>query len=93
MEGEHTTKARNRLAQAGFFMSLLGICGVFVAGPFGASAPRVIISLAFLSLPGIVLSAMGLRRGPRRLATWGLLLGLAGAMYLPTLCLAFLRHS
>jgi len=82
--------ASNRVGQAGFWISLVGICGVFIAGPFGELVTFAGIALAFLSLPGIVLSAVGLRQSPRRLAAWGLVIGLVGAMYLPTFWLAFL---
>ena len=82
----------NRFGQAGFLMSLMAICGVFAAGPFGEPVTLVGTGLAFLALPGIVLSAIGLRRSPRRLAAWGLIIGLVGALYLPTFSLALLRR-
>jgi hypothetical protein len=81
----------NRLGQVGFFVSRFGICGVAAVGPFGDLTTFVGIGLTFLSLPGIVLSATGLRKAPRRLAAWGLVIGIAGAMYLTTLCLALFR--
>ncbi|MGQ0634633.1 MAG: hypothetical protein ACT4QC_08480 [Planctomycetaceae bacterium] len=83
--------SRNPLGQAGFIASLLGVCGIAIVGPFGEAATLVGVSIAFLTLPGIVLSAMGLRRNPRRLAAWGLLMGIGGAMYLPTFGLALFR--
>jgi hypothetical protein len=81
----------NRLGRAGFFLSLAGICGVAFVGPFGQTVALIGIVLTFLSLPGIVLSAIGLCGSPRRLAAWGLLIGIAGALYLPTICLALSR--
>ena len=92
MDGDHTVRARNPLGKAGFFASLIGIFGVAIVGPFGETVARAGISIAFLTLPGIVLSAIALRRSPRRLATWGLLIGIAGAMYLPTFCLSLFRN-
>jgi hypothetical protein len=71
----------------GFVLSLLGICGVVLVGPFGQIMNFIGVSLTFLSLPGIFLSAFGLDRPPRRLAAWGLVMGLVAAMYLPTFCL------
>jgi hypothetical protein len=91
MDGDQQVRDRNPLGQAGFFTSLLGICGVAIVGPFGEAVTVAGISIAFLTLPGIVLSAIGLRRSPRRLATWGLLIGIVGAMYLPTFCFVLFR--
>ena len=92
MGGDDLVKVRNPLGQAGFFVSLLGICGVATVGPFGNAVTIAGMSIAFVSVPGIVLSAMALRRSPRRLAIWGLLIGIAGAAYLPTFCLALFRR-
>jgi hypothetical protein len=83
---------QNHVGRAGFFVSLAGICGVAAAGPFGNFVTGIGIALAFLSLPGIVLCVVGLRRTPRRLAAWGLVIGIAGALYLPTFCLVLFRR-
>lgn len=79
--------SQNALGRAGFIASLLGICGVALVGPFGHSVALAGIVLTFFALPGIVLSAMGLRRSPRRMTAWGLVIGIVAAMYLPTFCL------
>ena len=83
---------QNRVGRAGFFVSLAGFCGVAAVGPFGDIVTAIGIALTFLSLPGIVLSVMGLRQTPRRLAAWGLVIGIAGVLYLPTFCLVFFRR-
>lgn len=93
MDDQYPVQTRNRLGQAGFFASLLGFCGGAFVGPCGEAATLAGACVAFLSLPGIVLSAAGLRRSPRRLASWGLLIGIAAAMYLPTFYLTLFHRS
>jgi hypothetical protein len=92
MDGDHTVTAGNPVGKAGFFASLLGICGVAIVGPFGEAVSLAGFSMAFLTLPGILLSAIGLGHRPRRLAAWGLVIGIASAMYLPTFCLFLFRR-
>ena len=79
---------QNNLGRTGFVLSLTGVFGLFLAGPFGALISTVAMYVAFLSLPGLVISAVGLGRQPRRLAAWGVALGIFGSLYLPTFFLS-----
>ena len=81
---------QNKLGQIGFALSLIGVLGVFLVGPFGSLIGTVGMCVAFISLPGLAVSAIGLRRQPRRLAGWGVALGIFGSLYLPTFCLSLL---
>ena len=71
-------------ARIGFVTSLVGVAGVFIA-----SFSVIGVWLAFLCVPGVLFSIVGLFCRPRRLAAWGVALGLFGSLYLPTLCLTF----
>jgi hypothetical protein len=92
--GTDLSAATNRIGNAGFVLSLFGFCGVWLVsaaaaglfGQFDESIYLIGVALTFLSLPGILLSAFGLRRSPCRLAAWGLVIGIIAAMYLPTFC-------
>lgn len=77
---------RNRLARVGFVFSVIGVLAVFLVGPFGPLLGTIGMCMAFLCLPGLALSVMGLRHQPRRLACWGVALGVFGSLYLPTFC-------
>ncbi len=74
------------MARIGFATSLLGVTGVFMVGPFGPSVSLVGICVTFLCVPGLLLSIAGLSRPPRRLAGWGVAVGVFGLFYLPTFC-------
>jgi len=68
----------------------LGVSGVYFAG-----VSKVAVWIAFLCLPGLLFSIAGLFRPPRRLAGWGVALGVFGSLYLPTFYLslrAYYRH-
>ena len=77
-----------RRAVVGFVTSLAGVAGVFVA-----SVSVVGVWFAFLSLPGLLISIAGLLRPPRRLASWGVALGVIGSLYVPTLYLSLFAFS
>jgi hypothetical protein len=82
----------NRVGHIGFALSLLGVVGVCLAG-----FPVVGLQgmwLAFLSVPGLVISLIGLFIPPRRLAVWGTVLGIVGVLYVPTIYLSlFVRNA
>jgi len=80
--------ARNICARIGFVTSLVGVAGVFLVGPFGPSVSGIGMRIAFLCVPGLLLSVAGLFRPPRRLAGWGVALGVFGTLFLPTFCLS-----
>ena len=77
---------QNKLARVGFVLSLIGVVAVFLVGPFGPLVGIIGMCMAFLCLPGLAVSAVALRHQPRRLARWGVALGIFGSLYLPTFC-------
>lgn len=89
----------NRTAQVGFALSLTGAMGVFLAGPLalfgtvGIIAARLCILAAFLSLPGLLISALGLFGSPRKHAISGLILGVVGSLLLPAFFFSFPMRS
>lgn len=82
---------RNSLGRIGFYVSLTAVAGLF-ATPFGPTIGAVGACVAFLALPGTLLSSIGLIWHPRRLAKWGVALGVFCSMYLPTLFLSLFGH-
>jgi hypothetical protein len=81
----------NGIAYAGFLTSAIGLLAMFAISPFGPMIGIVATFVAFLSLPGLILSVIGLSGQRRRLASWGVVLGLLGTMNLPTLILSLTR--
>lgn len=79
---------RNLVGLIGFSLSLVAVIGLFFLGSFGAVASKFEMSVTFLCLPGMIVSIVGLFRKPRRLAAWGVNLGIFGFLYLPTLYLS-----
>jgi len=78
----------NRLGRLGFTVSIIAAIGLFAIGPLAAFGSTVSIAgtcLAFLAIPGLIISAVGLFSRPRRLARWGCMLGLYVSLHLPTL--------
>lgn len=75
-----------RVGRVGFALSLLGVVGVCLAGC--PVVGRQGMWLALLSVPGLVISLVGLFMPPRRFAVWGAVLGIAGGLYVPTICLS-----
>ena len=78
----------NVMGHAGFSLSLVGLAGITVVESLGPVISAVGVCLAFLCLPGVVVSGFGLFRTPKRFAIWGIGLGLLGSLCLPTLFLA-----
>lgn len=76
------------VACVGFAFSVVGAVALLAAGSSTPFISRIAMCGAFLSLPGTLLSAITLFRKPRRLAAWGVGLGLFGTLHLPTVVLA-----
>ena len=85
---ESPPAATNALGRIGFTLSLIGFAGVLVVGPLSPLISTVGMCLAFLCLPGLLVSIVGVFRNPKRLAKWGIGLGLFGSFYLPTFYLS-----
>jgi len=81
----------NRIACAGFLTSVTGLLAMFAISPFGSMISIIATFIAFLSLPGLILSTIGLFGQRSRLAGWGVVLGLLGTMNLPTLIFSLTR--
>lgn len=64
---------------------------MFAISPFGPVIGVIATFAAFLSFPGLILSAIGLFGQHPRLAGWGVVLGLLGTMNLPTLIFSLTR--
>ncbi|MCA9082377.1 MAG: hypothetical protein KDA58_17590, partial [Planctomycetaceae bacterium] len=76
---------RNTIAPYGFALSFTGMLAVFAFGALGKPATLVstcFAVIAVLSLPGLLLSLVALWWRPRRLAGWGVALGLFGSLNL-----------
>ncbi len=87
------TAEYNHIARIGFFTSLTGVLALFAVGPFGSLIATVSMCVAFVSLPGLIISGVGLFRRPRRLAGWGVALGIFGSLYLPTFYLSLFHFK
>lgn len=74
----------NLVARVGFILSLIGILGVFMAGPLADFGSDLGVHLAFLCMPGLIISFFGVFSVPSQLTKWGIGLGLWGSFYLPT---------
>ena len=81
----------NPIARIGFFASLTGVVSLFAIGPFGSLFSTVASCVAFVSLPGLIISCLGLFYRPRLVAVWGVAMGIVGSLYLPTIYLSLLR--
>jgi hypothetical protein len=79
----------------GLGLSLGGIVLLFCAGDGLKLSQNWAIILVYLmaicSLGGVLVSVAGLFQRPRRLAGWGLVVGIIGTLYLPTMFLSLLR--
>ena len=88
-----TSAERNPIGRIGFLTSLTGVLAVIAVGLFGSLITTFAMCVAFVSLPGLVISGVGLFREPRRLAGWGVALGIFGSLYLPTFCLSLFHFK
>lgn len=86
--GASSHSEQNPAGLIGFCLSLVGFCGVIVAGYIHPDLVVFAFWLAALCLPGAAIGIAACFRSPRRLASWAVAIGLIGAMYLPTLYLA-----
>jgi hypothetical protein len=70
-------------------LSLIGLVDILLLGvirnPF-------VGWLTLTSLAGLLISLAGLFWRPRRFAAWGVLFGILGTLYLPTIFVPVLRH-
>lgn len=82
---------RNQFGRIGFFVSLTGFVGV-CATSFGPPIATFAACLAFLSLPGMIISIVGLFFQRRQLAKRGVALGILDSLYLPTIYLSLFGH-
>lgn len=88
-----TSAPRNPIGRIGFFTSLTGVLALFAVGPFGSVIATVAMCVAFVSFPGLIISGVGLFREPRRLAGWGVALGIFGSLFLPTFYLSLFHFK
>lgn len=79
----------NPIGRVGFFLSLTGVISLSAIGHFGPLISTIAMCIAFASLPGLMISFVGLFRRPRRLARWGTALGIFGSLYLPHFVVSF----
>jgi hypothetical protein len=82
--------SRNLAGSVGFSLSLVGVIGLSLIGPV---MPAIGMCMTLFCLLGLVTSIVGLFRSPRRLAGWGVALGILGSLYLPTLYLSIFELS
>lgn len=75
----------NHIGTVGFLLSLAGTVGVVIVGPFGPIIANYGAYVAFLSVPGLFVSLLGLTRPPRRLSAYGAILGGAATLFVATL--------
>ncbi len=73
----------NTLGRVGFALSLVALLGLLLVGPFGSTVNTIGMCISVLCLPGLVTSVVALRHRPRRLAGWGIAVGIFVALYLP----------
>jgi len=78
----------NTLGRVGFVLSLVALLGLLAVGPFGSTVNTFGMCISFVCLPGLVTSVVALRHRPRRLAGWGIAVGIFVALYLPTFYLS-----
>jgi hypothetical protein len=79
---------RNFLGMFGFYLSLTALTGGMSVGSFGQIVSVIGMCVAFLALPAFFLSLVALCWPPRRLAAWGVGLGLFQSLYLQTFYLS-----
>jgi len=77
-------RTTNPLGTIGFSLSFVAILGLCTVGSFGQMMSAIGMSLTCLSIPGLLVSSAGLWWRPKRLAAWGVVLGMIGLCYLPT---------
>jgi hypothetical protein len=78
---------RNRCGDLGLLFSIVGFANIALLGPFRF---EMILNMTLCSLLGLVVSFIGLWWKPRKTAAWGLVIGIVGSLYLPTIFLPVL---
>ena len=81
----------NTWGQVGLLLSGGSFCGLAMVGHFSTTINFIASLVVLLSLPGMLVSLVGLFYTPRRLAAWGFALGLFCAMFISTLFWGLLR--
>lgn len=79
------------LDRVGFYLSLAGIAGVAIVGPFGSVAGYIGMAFSILSVPGFIVSLVALARKRTLIAKWGVAIGLFGSGFLPTFYISVAR--
>src|SRR5687768_2013158 len=79
---------QNWIGALGFALSVAATVGLISVGPTGRFISTIGMYLTFLCLPGVLVSLVGIATRPRRLAAWGIGLGIFCSFYLPTFYLA-----
>lgn len=83
-EAQLQENPRNILGTIGFYLSIAAFTGGMSVGSFGHTLAVIGMCVAFLALPGLLVSLVALCWPPRRLAAWGAGLGFFQSLYLPT---------
>jgi len=81
----------SRLGRIGFYLSLTGVIGLTLGSVNLEWLGFVRAGLTMLCLPGLLISALGMLDPNRRLAKWGVVLGVFGSLYIPTILLGLLH--
>ena len=66
---------------------MVGVIGLILVGPFGPVMGTVGMCVAWICVPGLIVSIVGLFRTPRSIAKWGVAIGIFGSLFLPTIYL------
>jgi hypothetical protein len=85
-------EAVTNIANIGLVLSLIGLVGVAVVGWTSPIISIIGMYLAFVCLPGTVLSFVGYLLRPNRIAALGITIGVFGSFYLPTFWLTLRGH-
>ena len=77
----------NPVGRVGLALSILGFCALALLGPMRFEFVRYMTLFSFI---GLLVSLAGLCWRPRKQAAWGVVLGLLGTLFLPTVFLPVL---
>ncbi|HEY5912966.1 MAG TPA: hypothetical protein VJA21_20440 [Verrucomicrobiae bacterium] len=91
MSNEQTPPAAsNNWGMVGLLLSAIGFVHIMALGSLRFDAIRF---MTLFSLLGLAISTVGLFKKPRKAAVCGVVLGLSGLMFLPTVFLPLLHRS
>jgi hypothetical protein len=79
---------RNVIGRTGLSLSLIGVVGLLIVGPFTPVITMIGMCMTFLCLPGLITSIVGSFWMPRRSAVLGIALGVLGLLFIPTFYLS-----